>query len=68
MNFQYRIIRNSIIEERKNDSIFSFTHHIEDVIKLKKILNKDDKNITKYSMSILRSYEWLEKNHQEFLL
>jgi hypothetical protein len=68
MNFQYRIVKNKIIEERKNDSVFSCTHHIEDVVKLKKILNKDDKNITKYSMSILRSYEWLEKNHQEFLL
>jgi hypothetical protein len=68
MNFQYRIIRNTIIEERKNDSVFSSTHHIEDVLKLKKILNKDDKYITSYSLSILRSYEWLEKNHEEFLL
>jgi hypothetical protein len=68
MNFQYRILNNTIIEEVKGDSVFSCTHHIEDVLKLKKILNKDDKYITEYSVSILRSYEWLEKNHQEFLL
>ena len=68
MNFQYRILNNTIIEEMKGDSVFSFTHHIKDVLKLKKILNKDDKYITEYSMSILRSYEWLEKNHEEFLL